>query len=215
MVRSRRDCFDLQPGRGDGCAETFHDVEAAERTANPWRFLGQYEDAETGLFYNRFRYYDPELGRYLSEDPIGLAGGIGQWRYVVNPTNTTDILGLAPAVKTNDGGRFGGLSDGAVSGDGLTPHHMPQDKLHFLPRREGGAVVMTQADHELTRSFGSKGKQTAKEDAKAAFREVLAKDIRDVRKRFGSKYDKGIREMLDYYRQEHPAVMKKPAGCGL
>ncbi|MDY3914811.1 MAG: RHS repeat-associated core domain-containing protein [Phocaeicola sp.] len=41
----------------------------------PFRFQGQYEDQETGLYYNRFRYYSPETGSYISQDPIGLAGG--------------------------------------------------------------------------------------------------------------------------------------------
>ena len=40
------------------------------------RFPGQYYDAETGLHYNRFRYYDPSIGRYISADPIGQAGGV-------------------------------------------------------------------------------------------------------------------------------------------
>ncbi|WP_202807474.1 RHS repeat-associated core domain-containing protein [Gilliamella sp. wkB18] len=40
----------------------------------PFRQLGQYEDVETGLYYNRFRYYHPETGLYISQDPIGLAG---------------------------------------------------------------------------------------------------------------------------------------------
>ncbi|MCC7540621.1 MAG: hypothetical protein IT379_30680, partial [Deltaproteobacteria bacterium] len=42
----------------------------------PWRWPGQYEDGETGLHYNRFRYYDPDLGQYLSQDPLGLLGGL-------------------------------------------------------------------------------------------------------------------------------------------
>ncbi len=67
---------------------------AEERTANPWRFPGQYEDAETGLYYNRFRYYDPGLGRYLSEDPIGLAGGIALFAYVHDPAAWLDVVGL-------------------------------------------------------------------------------------------------------------------------
>ena len=40
----------------------------------PFRFQGQYQDEETGLYYNRFRYYDPDTGNYLSRDPIGLEG---------------------------------------------------------------------------------------------------------------------------------------------
>ncbi len=179
------------------------------RTANPWRFPGQYEDAETGLYYNRFRYYDPELGRYLSEDPIGLHGGVNLGTYVANTGTTVDVFGLAP-VSINEGGPLGPLEDRAVTGDNLTPHHMPQDKLGFLPRRQGGAVMMTQADHELTRTFGAKGRRTAAEDAGESFRKVLAKDIRDLRQKFGSKYDDGIRQMLDYYKKEHPDLINKP-----
>ena len=40
----------------------------------PFRYQGQYQDAETGLYYNRFRYYSPQMGMYISSDPIGLAG---------------------------------------------------------------------------------------------------------------------------------------------
>ncbi|WP_314740987.1 RHS repeat-associated core domain-containing protein [Hoylesella pleuritidis] len=40
----------------------------------PFRQVGQYEDAQVGLYYNRFRYYDPNIGNYISQDPIGLAG---------------------------------------------------------------------------------------------------------------------------------------------
>jgi len=66
----------------------------SERTSNPWRFPGQYEDAETGLYYNRFRYYDPELGRYLSEDPIGLLGGTAMYGYVEDSALWIDPFGL-------------------------------------------------------------------------------------------------------------------------
>jgi RHS repeat-associated protein len=41
-----------------------------ERTLCPFRYPGQYEDAETGLYYNHFRYFDPEAGGYISQDPI-------------------------------------------------------------------------------------------------------------------------------------------------
>ena len=61
----------------------------------PFRYQGQYEDEETGLFYNRFRYYSPELGQYISQDPIGLAGGNPTlYGYVHNPNWWIDPLGL-------------------------------------------------------------------------------------------------------------------------
>ena len=60
----------------------------------PFLFQGQYYDHETGLAYNRFRYYDPELGRYISEDPIRLAGGVALFGYVEDVNSWLDILGL-------------------------------------------------------------------------------------------------------------------------
>lgn len=61
----------------------------------PLKFPGQYEDEETGLFYNRYRYYDPDLARYTTSDPVGLAGGLNQGIYAANPINWIDPLGLA------------------------------------------------------------------------------------------------------------------------
>jgi RHS repeat-associated protein len=64
------------------------------RTGCPWRWPGQYEDEETGLYYNRFRYYEPKGGRYISQDPIGLLGGIDGYGYVKDPLKLLDPLGL-------------------------------------------------------------------------------------------------------------------------
>uniref|UniRef100_UPI0018F868EE RHS repeat-associated core domain-containing protein n=1 Tax=Pseudomonas palleroniana TaxID=191390 RepID=UPI0018F868EE len=61
---------------------------------NPLRFQGQYCDAESGLHYNRHRYYNPDIGRYLTPDPVKLAGGINAYQYVPNPTGWVDPLGL-------------------------------------------------------------------------------------------------------------------------
>jgi len=57
------------------------------------RFQGQYFDAETVLHYNTFRYYDPEVGRYVVQDPIGLDGGPNLYRYGQNPTGWIDPWG--------------------------------------------------------------------------------------------------------------------------
>jgi RHS repeat-associated protein len=62
---------------------------------NPLRAPGQYFDSETGLHYNRFRYYSPAMGRYVSRDPLGLLAGSNLYRYAANnPINRIDPLGL-------------------------------------------------------------------------------------------------------------------------
>ncbi|WP_411379467.1 RHS repeat-associated core domain-containing protein [Pseudomonas sp. MPB26] len=62
---------------------------------NPLRFQGQYFDPESGLHYNRHRYYNPDIGRYMTPDPVKLAGGINAYQYVPNPTGWVDPLGLS------------------------------------------------------------------------------------------------------------------------
>ncbi|WP_181264020.1 RHS repeat domain-containing protein, partial [Escherichia coli] len=60
----------------------------------PYRLPGQQYDEESGLYYNRNRYYNPLQGRYITQDPIGLAGG---WSLYAYPVNGIDPLGLSPA----------------------------------------------------------------------------------------------------------------------
>jgi RHS repeat-associated protein len=79
------------------------------------RFPGHYFDAETGLHYNRFRYYDPGLGRYLQSDPWGIAGGYNLYAYRTNPLLHVDVRGLgeeddtkAPPVEEDEEGTSSG-----------------------------------------------------------------------------------------------------------
>jgi len=61
----------------------------------PIRMQGQQYDEESGLHYNRHRYYDPTIGRYITQDPIGLRGGMNAYSYVYNiPISLIDVLGL-------------------------------------------------------------------------------------------------------------------------
>ncbi len=88
----------------------------------PFLFQGQYYDRETGLYYNRFRYYSPEMGMYLSSDPIGLAGN--------NPT----LYGYVQDVNTwlDELGLFGDYLYAII----LTPINLAVAKLFRKPNAE-------------------------------------------------------------------------------
>jgi RHS repeat-associated protein len=75
-------------------------VDSRTRIDMPLRFPGHYLDAETGLHYNRFRYYSPDLGRYLQSDPWGMAGGANLYAYSASPLSHVDVLGAC--VKNED-----------------------------------------------------------------------------------------------------------------
>ncbi|MGN8274944.1 RHS repeat-associated core domain-containing protein, partial [Pseudomonas sp. SMN5] len=73
------------------------------------RFQGQYLDREIGLHYNVLRFYDPDVGRFTTPDPIGLAGGLNFYAYAPNPIGYADPLGLAvdPLIKLKERGYTG------------------------------------------------------------------------------------------------------------
>jgi RHS repeat-associated protein len=95
----------------------------------PLRFQGQYFDAESGLHYNRHRYYDPRVGRYLTPDPVKLAGGLNQYQYTPNPTGWVDPLGLSSNCPSpqKPGCAVPGRSDGAKVDEGEP--ELPKPKL--------------------------------------------------------------------------------------
>lgn len=70
------------------------------------RFQGQWHDPETGLHYNRFRYYDPDVGRFVHQDPFGYDGGFNLYQYAANPIVFVDPYGLCSTKLNNAlGGR--------------------------------------------------------------------------------------------------------------
>jgi RHS repeat-associated protein len=85
---------------------------SAGSTRTRYGFTGRERDSLTGLLHYRARSYDPQVGRFISEDPIGLAGGVNQFAYVGNnPGNRTDPSGLASIlviVAARSGGGLGG-----------------------------------------------------------------------------------------------------------
>ena len=109
----------------------------------PLRFPGQYADAETGLNYNVYRYYDPATGRYLSQDPLGLAPAANPVTYVGNPHAEADALGLAPTRKhTKNNGKprpgRGGHGAANVLGPKNTGKVTKPKAKAKAPRRKAG-----------------------------------------------------------------------------
>ncbi len=102
--------------------DSYGNIESSiEGIANPFTFTGREFDAESGLYYYRARYYDPETGRFITEDPIHFAGlDINLYRYVFNnPANLVDPFGLfclSPEAIGAISGGAGGAVNGAING---------------------------------------------------------------------------------------------------
>ena len=92
-----------------------------ELTDQSIRFQGQWHDQETGLHYNRFRYYDPDIGRFIHQDTIGLDGGFNLYMYAHSPSNGVDPFGLC-STKLNKG-----LA--GVAYDGKQAHHIIPEEI--------------------------------------------------------------------------------------
>ncbi|MEZ4330070.1 MAG: DNA/RNA non-specific endonuclease [Polyangiales bacterium] len=133
-------------------------VEEGAAQDCPWRWPGQYEDAETGDYYNRWRYYSTSSTGYLRSDPIQLFGGPSLYSYVADPNRLADPTGLAPEVlyhAPDSLGRPTGLTalvtpqdlgtGTAANGSirppgwegGLHPHH--HNRAHLLGNALGGS----------------------------------------------------------------------------
>uniref|UniRef100_UPI00035E9A5E RHS repeat domain-containing protein n=1 Tax=Paenibacillus fonticola TaxID=379896 RepID=UPI00035E9A5E len=116
-----------------------------DHNACPFRYPGQYEDVETGLYYNRFRYYSPHEGMYTQQDPIGLAGGIRLYGYVDDPIIWVDVFGL----KKNGGSSSensthcgGGGQGNARNSPGVATSSKASDTNKMMRGTDGNAGVV-------------------------------------------------------------------------
>ena len=91
----------------------------APLTGVPFKFVGMYLDAETGLYYDRARYYSPVQGRFLQTDPIGYKDDLDMYTYVAdNPINQTDPSGMTNNCGSgNTGSRIQGSDSGHCEGE--------------------------------------------------------------------------------------------------
>ncbi|MEZ0539976.1 type VI secretion system tube protein TssD [Fibrella arboris] len=185
------------------------------RAECPFRFQGQYEDIETGLYYNRFRYYDPQEGAYVSQDPVGLKGGANLYGYVEDTLTWTDIGGLA----------------GIPSFDALKK--MAETTLDFSTAKDG-AVFWSGKNMRTAQDWASKvGKTTLEQTVGGKYLNDLklfenlpgkqAAEIWDIAsKRFAEGasgtaqvFSGGAKKIGDYglrtwWRIEKPALLKNP-----
>ncbi|VTP17414.1 putative deoxyribonuclease RhsC [Phytobacter ursingii] len=104
----------------EGCTPQEADPENQEQLI---RLPGQQYDEETGLHYNRHRYYNPRQGQYITQDPIGLMGGWNGYAYPLDPVSWIDSMGLAP-------NKYGHLKNG---GYGARPTPPPKPNPSKLP----------------------------------------------------------------------------------
>ncbi|WP_053161109.1 DUF6531 domain-containing protein [Streptomyces caatingaensis] len=118
----------------------------------PIRFPGQYHDAETGINYNCFRFYDPEVASYLSPDPLGLEPAPNHHAYVSNPHTWSDPLGLAPCPSLDDLSRSGQRPDkGKLTRAGREyQKHMNRGDLEVVPGKRLDSAGQDLLDDILT-----------------------------------------------------------------
>ncbi|MDC9623801.1 PAAR domain-containing protein [Xenorhabdus sp. XENO-7] len=155
----------------------------------PLRFMGQYEDKESGLYYNRFRYYERETGQYLTPDPIGLMGGLNPYGYVHNPVGWVDPYGLSDS----------GVLDKAMSGkvgDRLSAHHV-------IP------VEIWKENQKFLDKIGIGGRMNSAENgihipgSKKAMQDDVGKGMKVFHSSNHNTYSGEVREAIDVIKEDH------------
>lgn len=124
---------------------------AVKTIDNPLRFQGQYHDVETGLHYNRHRYFAPEHGRFLQQDPTRLSGGLNLYQYGPNPVNWCDPLGLIG--ETTPGYTVYGLYDKGATDPyyvGITDDPVRRRAEHKASGRLSDGANMEPLDQNVT-----------------------------------------------------------------
>ena len=129
------------------------------REACPFRWPGQYEDSETGLYYNRFRYYDREAGQYASQDPIRLAGGSRIYGYVRDPNRWMDPGGLSacgtsyPTISTPYGAAEQASDSAALAARAQVERGATLYRIGTMGRSEADKPQFWALEHPLTPGY--------------------------------------------------------------
>jgi len=134
----------------------------ANLTDCPIVYPGQWHDEETGLFYNRFRYYDPSVGQYLTPDPQGLLGGLNLYQYGPAPTAWTDPFGLDSKVQNVNGRTYTFDRDDSgrvvrAEGPLCNPNRISDPQRDKNAQRSLSSGTGYDAGHLLGNQFGGPG----------------------------------------------------------
>ncbi|MFK3820578.1 RHS repeat domain-containing protein, partial [Pseudomonas sp. NPDC089407] len=180
------------------------------------RFQGQYYDPETAHHYNTFRFFDPTLGRFITQDPVGLYGGYNLYQYAQNPQSWIDALGLAcdkwdvSSHKANKN---------AVKGKNLSldSHHVGQknlmkDLVEGYDPATGPAMLVPRVGHTVSKedvgivSRSSVNPRTGLPFANA--RDVVARDIRELRRVYPDVPNEKLQELIALNKSMYPEMRK-------
>ncbi|NHZ93853.1 type IV secretion protein Rhs [Massilia sp. CCM 8733] len=123
-------------------------LPATPAIAQNLRFQGQYFDEETGLHYNTFRYYDPDVGRYINPDPIGIVGGTNLYQYAPNPANWIDPWGWCKNLK------WGNPASEPTYGHAFVRHTSKLKPIQLMDRaRHKGKQIGQWLDNRVAANF--------------------------------------------------------------
>jgi RHS repeat-associated protein len=177
--------------------------ESPEAKAHqPLRFQGQYFDSETGLHYNRFRYYDPDQGRFCSRDPIGLLGGSNAFQYAPNAQGWIDSLGLVRCPKASYPGWM--KPRPGQERHHIIPHHLKDHpvfqaagldinaahNMTYLPRAEGPPSTKTNHAHFRIGDCHH-----------SAYNQDMQNKLDDIQRRANGNKSQMQREIMDLQKQ--------------
>lgn len=147
-------------------ADPTSEAKHGQRIESPFRMLGQYADEETGLCYTRYRYFDPETGRFCSPDPLGLHGGTNLFGWDGSPVNDIDPLGLSKFVFRGDDGYSSGDPIGVPLGSDQANNAAIQKPWDHVQDRDKGDSKFTSFAEEQKNAakFGDTVVKVSKED---------------------------------------------------
>ncbi|MFP1830935.1 RHS repeat-associated core domain-containing protein, partial [Lonsdalea quercina] len=184
------------------------------------RYQGQIYDAETGLYYNRHRYYDADSGQYISPDPIGLLGGIRPQSYVPNPFCWVDPLGLSKCPEKWDVGSYEDLRDSVKGQDlGLDAHHVGQkavmkDLVEGYDPKTAPSILVPKEGHTrvLNNEIGVVSRSKINPNTGLPFtspRDVIARDVRELRRVYSDVPNSKLQELIQLNKDKYPELRIK------